>query len=200
MTTLLLGSENRGKLIEIQSILADLSITLLLPGDLGIHLQVDENGLSYAENAALKAQAYQRASGLVTLADDSGLEVDALDGRPGVHSHRFSPLPDASDADRRVYLLELLAGKPRPWSAHFHCTVAIATPAGQVYYAEGECQGEIIPEERGQDGFGYDPVFFLPEYGATMAELGRIMKNRISHRANAIQAARPYLRTVFNLL
>jgi XTP/dITP diphosphohydrolase len=200
MIKLLLGSENRGKLIEIQSILADLSITLLLPGDLGIHLQVDENGQSYAENAGLKAQAYQHASGLVTLADDSGLEVDALGGRPGVHSHRFSPLPDASDEDRRVFLLELLTGKPRPWSAHFHCTVAIATPAGQVYYADGECQGEIIPEERGQDGFGYDPVFFLPEYGATMAELGRAVKNRISHRANAIQAARPYLRTVFNLL
>jgi XTP/dITP diphosphohydrolase len=200
MTTLLLGSENRGKLIEIQSILADLPITLLLPGDLGIHLQVDEIGRSYAENAALKARAYQRASGLVTLADDSGLEVDALDGRPGIHSHRFSPLPDASDADRRVYLLELLAEKPRPWSAHFHCTVAIATPVGQVYYADGECQGEIIPEERGQDGFGYDPVFFLPEYKATMAELGRAVKNRISHRANAIQAARPYLQTVFNLL
>ena len=199
MTTLLVGSENRGKLIEIQGILADLPITLLLPGDLGIHLQVDESGQSYAENAALKAQAYQRTSGLVTLADDSGLEVDALDGRPGLHSHRFAPLPDANDADRRVYLLHLLAGKPRPWSAHFHCTVAIATPAGQIYFADGDCQGEIIPEERGEDGFGYDPIFFLPEYGATMSELGRMVKNKISHRAHAIQAARPYLLKAFNL-
>jgi XTP/dITP diphosphohydrolase len=200
MPILLLGSENRGKLVEIQSILADLHLTLALPGDLGIQLDVEESGQSYAENAALKAQAYQRASGLVCLADDSGLEVDALEGRPGLHSHRFVPLPQASDADRRRYLLALLNAKPRPWTARFRCAVAIATPTGKVYFASGECQGEIIPTERGTDGFGYDPVFYLPEFQATMAELGRQVKNTISHRARAVQAARPLLQQVYGLV
>jgi XTP/dITP diphosphohydrolase len=199
MPSLLLGSENRGKLVEIQSILAGLEVKLVLPGDVGLHLDVDESGQTYAENAALKAQAYQRASRLVTLADDSGLEVAALDGAPGIHSHRFSPLPQASDADRRAYLLQLLQGKPRPWRARFYCAVAVAVLSGQVYSFDGECQGEIIPEERGQDGFGYDPIFYIPEYGATMAELGRGVKNQISHRARAVRAAQPMLQKIFNL-
>lgn len=200
MPSLLLGSENRGKLVEIQSILADLDLKLVLPGDMGLHLDVDETGQTYAENAALKAQAYQRASGLVTLADDSGLEVEALDGAPGIHSHRFSPLPQANDADRRAYLLVLLQGKPRPWRARFYCAVAVAVPAGQVYFFEGECQGEIIPDERGQDGFGYDPIFYIPQYSATMAELGRGVKNQISHRGRAVRAAQPMLQKTFDLI
>jgi XTP/dITP diphosphohydrolase len=199
MNTLLLGSENRGKLVEIQSILKDLPVTLVLPAEVGISLEVVEDGQTYADNAVLKAHAYQRASGLVTLADDSGLEVDALDGRPGLQSHRFSTLLHASDADRRAYLLELLADKPRPWLARFRCAVAIAVPAGQIYVTTGDCPGEIIPTERGQDGFGYDPIFFMPEYQATMAELGREVKNRISHRAHAVQAARPLLHEIFGL-
>jgi len=199
MPTLLLGSENRGKLVEIQAILANLAVTLALPGDVGFHLEVDESGETYAENAALKALAYQSASGLVTLADDSGLEVDALDGRPGLHSHRFAPMPQASDADRRQYLLSLLREKPRPWAARFCCAVAIATPAGKVYFTSGECPGEIIPTERGQGGFGYDPVFYLPEYQATMAELSSQVKNTISHRARAVQAAVPILAQIYSL-
>jgi XTP/dITP diphosphohydrolase len=186
MNTLLLGSENRGKLVEIQSILKDLPVTLVLPAEVGISLEVVEDGQTYADNAVLKAHAYQRASGLVTLADDSGLEVDALDGRPGLQSHRFSTLLHASDADR-------------PWLARFRCAVAIAVPAGQIYVTTGDCPGEIIPTERGQDGFGYDPIFFMPEYQATMAELGREVKNRISHRAHAVQAARPLLHEIFGL-
>jgi len=197
MSKLLLATENRGKLVEIQAILADIAVTLVLPSQIGLRLDVAEDGETYAENAARKALAYMRASGMVALADDSGLEVDALGGRPGVHSHRFVPQPGASDADRRAFLLRLLAGLPRPWQARFRCVAAIATPSGQLFYSEGECAGEIIPEERGSDGFGYDPIFLLPEYGLTMAEIGRPVKNTISHRARAVGAARSLLRQIF---
>lgn len=194
---LLLASENPGKLSEFQSLLGGQAFRLVTPLDLGLHLDVSEDGQTYAENAALKAQAYCHASGLPALADDSGLEVDALDGRPGIYSHRLAAKTDATDADRRALLLALLHGKPRPWRAHFHCTVAIAMPDGRVTYAEGDCQGEIIPEERGTHGFGYDPVFFLPEKDATMAELDDAVKNQVSHRWRAIQAALPTLRELF---
>jgi XTP/dITP diphosphohydrolase len=199
MTQLLLASSNTGKLREIQAILAQegLSATaleLVLPAQLGIQLDVAEDGASYAENAAKKALAYSQASGLAVLADDSGLEVDALGGQPGLYSARYAPLPHATDADRRRYLLQNLQGKPRPWTAHFHCTVAVARPGGSIAYAEGDCPGEIISEERGQNGFGYDPIFLLPELGQTMAELSLEQKNRLSHRARAVMAALPILR------
>ena len=103
--------------------------------------------------------------------------MDALHGAPGMHSHRFSPLPDATDADRRKYLLEKLQGSARPWKAHFRATVAVAQPSGKVQLATGQCDGEIIPEERGTNGFGYDPIFFIPETGRTMAELEMDEKN-----------------------
>lgn len=193
---LLVATGNPGKLIEIQSLLDDLEITLLTPDIMGISLNVDENGATYEENASLKAIAFARASGLVTLADDSGLEVEALGGLPGVRSARFSPLPNATDADRRAYLLDLLQSHPRPWSAHFHCTVAIATPQDKVYYAQGNCPGVIIPEERGTNGFGYDPIFLIPEIRLTMAELSMNDKNRLSHRARAVKAALPILHAI----
>jgi XTP/dITP diphosphohydrolase len=193
MTPLLLATNNPGKLLEIQDLLP--AFELVLPRSLGIDLEVEETGLTYAQNAGLKAEAFCRASGLVSLADDSGLEVDSLGGLPGLQSHRYSPLPDASDADRRVLLLRNLAAHPRPWLAHFHCTVAIATPGPQLalLYTEGDCPGEIIPDERGSNGFGYDPIFLLPELGLTMAELSRAQKNRLSHRARAVTAALPLL-------
>lgn len=191
--SLLVASSNRGKLREIGDILAGEALTLLLPVDLGLALEVEESGQTYAENAALKAQAYCSSSGMITLADDSGLEVDALGGQPGLHSARYSPKPGATDADRRAYLLEKLGGKPRPWLAHFHCTVALAIPGGELIFADGDCRGEIIPEERGSNGFGYDPIFLLPERGLTMAELADAEKNRLSHRALALQALLPGL-------
>lgn len=197
MATLLIASGNVGKLREIQAILADFPVELALPKQIGLDLDVPEDGVTYAENAARKAIAYSRASGLIVLADDSGLEVDALDGQPGLYSARYAPWPNATDADRRRYLLEKLSGKPRPWPAHFHCTVAIAAPGVEVAYADGKCTGEIIPEERGSGGFGYDPVFFLPEYGKTMAELRPEVKNQISHRARAVRAALPILQRLF---
>ena len=196
MSKLLLATENKGKLVEIQAILADTNINLILPWQIGLRLDVVEDGETYAENATCKALAYMHASGMVALADDSGLEVDVLGGRPGVHSHRFVPQPGATDADRRAYLLYLLADLPRPWQARFRCVAAIATPAGQLFYSEGECTGEIISEERGSDGFGYDPIFFLPDYGLTMAEIGRPVKNTVSHRARAIGAARSLLHQI----
>ena len=193
MLKILIATANRGKLQEIQALLAGLPLTLLLPPDLGLVLEVAETGETYAANAALKATAFASLSGLLTLSDDSGLEVDALGGLPGIHSARFSPLPGATDADRRHYLLQQLAEKPRPWTAHFHCTVALALPSGEVYYAGGDCPGEIIPEERGDNGFGYDPIFMLTELGRTMAELTMNEKNTLSHRALAVKAARPML-------
>jgi XTP/dITP diphosphohydrolase len=196
MMDILIASGNVGKLREIQSILENHSpdiFTLNLPHQLGLELEVLETGSNYAENAALKAQAYARSSGLLSLADDSGLEVDALDGAPGLHSARYHPKPGATDADRRSYLLQELAVRPLPWSAHFHCTVAISQPSGRTWFANGDCFGEIIPLERGHNGFGYDPIFLIPELGKTMAELSMAEKNQRSHRARAVLAALPLL-------
>lgn len=193
MPPILIASTNPGKLREFQEILAGEDFDLLLPATLGIQLEVVEDGSTYAENATKKALAYQRTSGLVTLADDSGLEVDVLGGAPGLYSARYSPLPGATDADRRAHLLNNLHGLPRPWLARFHCTVAVAAPGGVLELTEGKCPGEIIPEERGSNGFGYDPIFLLAERGLTMAELDRDSKNHISHRALAVLAALPIL-------
>jgi epoxyqueuosine reductase len=193
MTQLLLATTNQGKIRELRAILAGLPLEVITPADIGLNLDVAEDGSTYAENAAQKALAFARASGLTALADDSGLEVDALDGAPGLYSARYLSKPSASDADRRAFLLQNLDGKPRPWTAHFRATVAIASPAGGVESAEGTCPGEIIPEERGNGGFGYDPIFLLPELGLTMAELPEKTKNCLSHRARAVQAAKPIL-------
>jgi XTP/dITP diphosphohydrolase len=127
--------------------------------------------------------------------------VDALHGAPGLHSARFSPFPDASDADRRALLIHTLSSIPVPpgapgWPAHFHCTVAVAEPTGALHTAEGRCDGFIIPRERGHNGFGYDPIFFIAEENATMAELPEDLKNRISHRARALQVALPILQSI----
>lgn len=195
--TLLIASGNIGKLREIQAILDGFPIELLLPGQINLQLEVEEDGSTYAENAAKKALAYTEASQMIVLADDSGLEVDVLGGQPGLYSARYAPWPGATDADRRRYLLQNLQGHPRPWTAHFHCTVAIATPQGALYYAEGDCPGEILPEERGTNGFGYDPLFYIPELASTMAELSMEQKNRLSHRARAVKAALPVLRELF---
>jgi XTP/dITP diphosphohydrolase len=199
MNTLLLATNNPGKVAEIKALLAGLDLAILTPLEAGIHLEVTEDGRTYAENASKKAVAFARAGQLIALGDDSGLEVEALDGQPGVHSHRFIPLPDATDADRRKYLLGRLQDKGRPWPAHFHAAIAIAWPSGIVRLAEGRCDGEIIPQERGHNGFGYDPIFYIPDLGHTMAELGMDEKNRLSHRARAVQNALPVLKEIFGL-
>jgi XTP/dITP diphosphohydrolase len=199
MKNILLATNNPGKVAEIKALLNDLGVTLLTPTDLGLKLDVIEDGETYAENASKKALAFAQVSQQIALGDDSGLEVDALDGKPGLHSHRFCPIPNATDADRRNYMLEQLNGKPRPWTARFRATVAVASPSGEVRLVTGQCEGEIIPEERGSNGFGYDPIFYIPELGRTMAELSMDEKNHLSHRARAVQNAIPILETIFDI-
>lgn len=189
MVQVILATENAGKVREFQELFAGLPVELVTPRQIGLDLNVQENGVTYAENAALKAKAHSLASGLIALGDDSGLEVDALGGEPGLYSARYAPEAHPTDADRRRYLLSKLHGKTRPWTAHFHCTVAIAVPGGEVLFVDGDCPGEIIPEERGTNGFGYDPIFLLPDLGLTMAELSMEKKNQRSHRALAAKAA-----------
>jgi XTP/dITP diphosphohydrolase len=193
MVDLLLATGTPGKIREMRALLSGLKLVLVTPRDLDLDLKVTEDGETYAQNAAKKAAQFARATGLLTLADDSGLEVDALGGLPGLRSARFAPWSSATDADRRAYLLARLQGKPRPWSARFRCVAALAQPGGEIQSAEGVCPGEIVPEERGSRGFGYDPIFLLPSLGLTMAELDMAQKNRLSHRARAVRAIRPTL-------
>jgi XTP/dITP diphosphohydrolase len=197
MNKLLIATNNYGKVKELQELLKGLNVQVIIPSEINLNLDVVEDGLTYQENASKKALAFAQVSGLISLADDSGIEVDALNGAPGLYSARYSPKPNANDADRRAYLLQNLKDKPRPWKAHFHATIAVAGPAGDVQFSEGNCYGEIIPEERGTGGFGYDPIFLIPELGRTTAELNMEEKNRLSHRALAVMNAMPILRTLF---
>lgn len=197
MLKLLLASQNPGKLVEMKFILQDLPIQIIIPADLGLDLHIEENGKTYGANAALKAKAFMQASGLISLGDDSGLEVDALDGAPGLYSARYAPGLNANDGDRRNFLLKNLLPHPRPWTARFRATIAIAQPGRKIYYSEGICEGEIIPDERGDGGFGYDPIFYLSETECTMAELSENKKNRLSHRAKALTQAKEYLNKLF---
>lgn len=194
MEMLLVATHNRGKLREYRELLRDLPVQLTFLDEVGIADDVPETGQSFEENAVLKARAYAQKSGLLTLADDSGLEVDALGGRPGVHSARYAG-PTATDADRiRKLLSELQGVPPEQRTARFRCVIAVATPDGEVITAEGTVEGVIATEPRGTHGFGYDPIFYLPELGVTMAQLPPAVKNRISHRARAAQAIKPLLR------
>jgi len=197
MNKLLIATNNKGKIKELQDLLKGTGIDLVTPTDINLVLVVQEDGITYAENAARKAMAFARASGLISMADDSGLEVDVLDGAPGLFSARYSPKTGATDADRRAYLLQNLRDKPRPWTARFHAAIAIAIPEKDVHLVEGNCYGVIIPEERGFGGFGYDPIFLLPDLGKTTAELEMEEKNRISHRAQAVMKAIPILQRIF---
>lgn len=191
---LLLATTNPGKIAELLSLLKGIKgWEIATPITLGIEIEVAETGASYAENAALKAREYARVSGKAALADDSGLEIEALNGAPGLISARFSPKKGASAADRRRYLLEQLAATPRPWRAKFVSTLCFAWATGELFFASGECAGEIIDSERGDQGFGYDPIFLVDGYQKTMAELSMQEKNQLSHRALAMQAMRTIL-------
>ena len=170
MKKLLIATNNHGKLSEITDLLKHLPVELVTPRDLGLDLDVDETGGTYDENARLKAAAFMNAGGIASLADDTGLEVDALDGAPGLHSKRYAPEPHATDADRRLLLVKNLAKFPRPWTARFMCSVALALPDGSMPMAQGSCEGEIIPEERGTQGFGYDSIFL---FSGTRQDHGR---------------------------
>ncbi len=191
---LLIATRNRGKLREYRRLLEGLPLELVTLDDVDVDLDVEETGETFEANARLKAEAYARASGLPTLADDSGLEVDALGGAPGVRSARYGAPEARSDEDRYRLLLRRLEGVPEEArTARFVCVVAFADPrAGVLRTARGTCEGRIARAPRGRHGFGYDPVFLLPD-GRTMAELSPEEKNRISHRARALEALRPWL-------
>jgi XTP/dITP diphosphohydrolase len=190
---LLIATTNPGKQREYRELLREAPAEIVFPDELGITLEVEEDGATFHENAAKKARALARASGLPALADDSGLEVDALGGEPGVRSARYAG-PGADDPKRRAFLLGKLRGVPTPRTARFVCVIAIAAPDGAIEFAEGECRGEITLAERGTNGFGYDPVFQIEDRLETMAEISAGEKNRISHRARAARAAIPILR------
>ena len=169
--------------------LGDVRFDLVSLNDIGIDDEVEETGETFEENAALKAETYARLSGLPALADDSGLEVDALGGEPGVRSARYAG-EDATDADRIAFLLQKLENVPQErWSARFRCVIALAWPGEPTEFHPGACEGMIVPKPRGFNGFGYDPVFFIPRMNMTMAELASDKKNGISHRSIAVQSA-----------
>ncbi len=196
---LLLATNNKAKVREYKSLLKDLAMELVLPVELGIDTDVDEVGGSLEENARLKAMVLAARSQLLALADDSGLEVDALGGEPGRLSARYAG-EGASDRDRIDYLLAKLEGVPgEKRSARFRCVIAVATPEGEVEFCSGECSGFITLQPRGKQGFGYDPVFYLPELDKTMAELSMAEKNEISHRGRAAREAMRLLRRKYNL-
>jgi XTP/dITP diphosphohydrolase len=191
--TLLIATNNAGKVREYETLLAGLPVRLTTPADIGIHIDVEENGASFEENAVIKARAYAEASGLPTLADDSGLEVDAMGGAPGIYSARYAG-ESASDADRYRRLLAALRDVPAgERTARFQCVIAVAWTVEQIFTFAGMCEGIIGAQPVGSHGFGYDPVFYMPALGCTMAELAPALKDRVSHRARAAMRMRPFL-------
>ena len=196
MPRLLLATNNRGKLREYRSLLGGLGYELVSPGKIGIATEIAETGSTMAENAILKATTFAKETNLLTLADDSGLEVDVLNGEPGVLSARYAG-EGASQDDLINYLLSKLKDVPqKKRSARFRCVIAIATPEGKVQTCSGECPGFITLKASGKHGFGYDPVFYLPQLKKTMAELTMAEKNRISHRARASARAKELLESI----
>ena len=194
MPKLLLATGNEAKVREYRQLLGELPFTLVSLAELGAASGVNEVGSTLEENARLKATFLANQSHLLALADDSGLEVDALGGEPGPLSARYAG-EGASDEDRISYLLAKLEGVSRERrTARFCCVIAIAAPGGEVDLCSGECHGLIALEPRGAGGFGYDPIFFLPELGKTMAELPPEVKNRVSHRGKAARKAIELLR------
>lgn len=190
---LLLATNNRGKVREYKSLFRGIPYEIVTPAKEGITTEVAETGNTFEANARLKANVLAKESGRLTLADDSGLEVDSLGGEPGVLSARYAG-ENATDSDRVKFLLDKLRGVPESErTARFCCVIAIASPGGRVEICSGECRGIITTSPRGYNGFGYDPVFYVPELGKTMAELPPEEKNKISHRARAAAKARDIL-------
>lgn len=190
---LLIATRNRAKLAELQEILAGENVNLLSLDHIKGLPEVEEDGATFAENAIKKARTMAELSGRFTIADDSGLMVDALDGAPGIFSARFAG-PACSDEDNNAKLLRLLNGIPAAQrTARFVCVIALAKPGGAVDSVQGICEGWIIEQPRGEKGFGYDPLFIPIGCHQTFAELGEEIKNKISHRGRALQEAKPVL-------
>ena len=180
-----LASHNKGKLKEMQSILGELGVEVVLQSDVGLDLEPEETGETFLENAAIKAKAVMEASGLPAIADDSGLCVDWLNGGPGVYSARYGGLDE--DKARNALLLANMRGSTNR-NAHFHSAIVCAFPNGDVVTAEGDCPGTIAFAPMGENGFGFDPLFFVPSLRKTFAQLTAEEKNAISHRGNALRA------------
>jgi len=184
---LVLATGNKGKVAEIRKLLSSLNVTIKLRNEFPGAEDPDETGNTYSENALIKARALRNFTGLPSLADDSGLEVDFLGGFPGIMSARYAG-SEQDAAKNRIKLLSELDGVPhKKRGARFVCILALAMPGGREFLFEGECRGIITTEEKGTGGFGYDPIFLVPEYGITMAEMKPELKNAISHRAAALR-------------
>jgi XTP/dITP diphosphohydrolase len=191
---LLVATRNRGKLRELASLLSNVPMRLVSLDEAGVDGEVEETGATFEENAVLKATAYAKASGLTTLADDSGLEVDALGGEPGVRSARYAGAGADDGARVKLLLSKLRGASAIGRQARFRCAIAVASPNGPVRTFAGVCEGTIADAPRGRNGFGYDPVFLLPEMGKTMAELSDEEKDAVSHRGMAARRAAAALR------
>ncbi len=199
MRRLLIATHNQGKVREYRELLADLPVEVTFLDEMGITTEVEETGESFAENAVIKALGYAEMSGLWTWADDSGLEVDALGGEPGIYSARYGDLP--SEQERYNYLLARLADVPDGQrAARFRCVIALAMPDGDAFTASGALEGVITYAPRGTNGFGYDPVFQIEHSNLTLAEISSELKNAISHRARAARTARRVLMTLIEAL
>jgi XTP/dITP diphosphohydrolase len=195
VTEIVLASQNRGKLAEMRELLVGLDWQVLGLAELGIRDSPEETGRSFAENAALKAHHYAGETGRLVVADDSGLAVDALDGEPGLHTARFGG-PHLDDAGRNRLLLEMLAGVPEERrGARFHCALALARAGDEplLFEVHETCEGRIATEASGDQGFGYDPVFFFPQFGATLASVAPGRKAEVSHRGKAFRKLRAFL-------
>jgi XTP/dITP diphosphohydrolase len=191
---LLVGTTNAGKIREMRELLADLPARVVFPGDLGIDLDVEEGETSFVANAMIKARAFRRASGVLTIGEDSGFAVDALNGEPGVISARWGG-SDYSVKNRRI--IEMVAGQPESGrGCRYVSVLAIATSDGRMYQRTGTCQGVVAHEPAGTNGFGYDPIFLIPKLGRTMAELDQAEKAEISHRGRAVRKALPLFRSL----
>jgi XTP/dITP diphosphohydrolase len=187
---LLIATTNPGKVKEFQALLSGLNLELVSLNDIGITTEVEETGTTFAANAELKARAYAQMSGLLTLADDSGIEVEAMGGRPGVYSARYA---DGNDARIQKMLAEIKDVPDEKRSARFQCAITLAWPDGRYETVSGTCEGFVAHEPHGSGGFGFDPIFYFSEYGQTMAELPIEVKNQISHRGKAAQQAKAIL-------
>lgn len=185
---MVLASKNPHKLVEIQKIVERFDIQLVLESELGVDIDVEETGTTFEENSLLKAKAVMEATGLPALADDSGIAVDALNGAPGVYSARYGFDDSLDDWGRLQLLLKNTENVPDGQrQAQFVCVITFVTPEGQVIQARGEVHGEVTREERGEGGFGYDPIFYYPPFGKTLAEVEPERKNAVSHRAKALK-------------
>ena len=183
---LVCATHNPGKLREITAVLAPMGFTILSAREAGYEGEPEETGVTFRENARIKAAAIMEATGLPALADDSGLQVDALDGAPGVYSARYGGFDD--DSQRNAYLLRNISHvEPSNRGARFVCSLCCLFPDGREVTAEGVCEGALLTEPRGEEGFGYDPIFYIPSLGRTLAQLTMEEKNRISHRAAALR-------------